>query len=151
MILDHLYPAVSVREQIQHFIDHCLLENNTNDDEAKSSGFVLIRRFPIFNEKIIDQHQELMNMGLTQILNNPSRKLISCIWTLCCMMESDRISLGSENPSNAAIENIFLLVISYSILREHFSSEPIDFEQKPVTMQSLNECDVMVNQTDAIS
>ncbi len=30
-------------------------------------------------------------------------------------------------------------------MREYFSCEPIDFEQKPIRIESLNEQDVIVN------
>jgi hypothetical protein len=39
----------------------------------------------------------------------------------------------------------FFLVISYSTIREHFSREPIDFEEKPIKIESLNERDIIVN------
>jgi hypothetical protein len=132
LILEQLFPTVSFQEKINQFIENSFFNNNTSDDEAAaSSGFVFIRRFPIFNTKIIDKHQELINMGLTNTLNqcNPNRKLICCIWTLCCMIESDRISLS---------------IISYNVMREYFSCEPIDFEQKPIRIESLNERDVIV-------
>ncbi|CAF4373890.1 unnamed protein product, partial [Adineta steineri] len=61
--------------------------------------------------------------------NNNVRKLICCIWTLCCMIESDRVSLA---------------VINNNTLREHFSLTPIDFEQKPINVESLNERDIIV-------
>ncbi|CAF4938812.1 unnamed protein product, partial [Rotaria sp. Silwood1] len=61
--------------------------------------------------------------------NNLVRKLICYIWTLCCMIESNRISLE---------------IISSSTIREHFSLSPIDFEQKPIKFESLNERDVIV-------
>ncbi|CAF4942723.1 unnamed protein product, partial [Rotaria sp. Silwood1] len=60
---------------------------------------------------------------------NNIRKLICCIWTLCCMIEADRVSLG---------------VLNRFITREHFSILPIDFEQKPITIESLNELDIIV-------
>ncbi|CAF3529728.1 unnamed protein product [Rotaria sp. Silwood1] len=98
-----------------------------------SSGFVFVPHFPIFNEEIIDKHNDLMNMGLVSTLNqfknNLVRKLICYIWTLCCMIESNRISLE---------------IISSSTIREHFSLSPIDFEQKPIKFESLNERDVIV-------
>ncbi len=40
---------------------------------------------------------------------------------------------------------LFILALNYCITREHFSLTPIDFEQKPVTIESLNERDVIVN------
>ncbi|CAF3425057.1 unnamed protein product, partial [Rotaria sp. Silwood2] len=61
--------------------------------------------------------------------NNLVRQLICYIWTLCCMIESNRISLE---------------IISYNTRREHFSLSPIDFEQKPINIESLNERDVIV-------
>jgi hypothetical protein len=64
-----LYPAVSLRDKINHFIDNSLFGNNVHDDDAASSGFVLIRRFPIFNEQIIEKYNDLMNMGLANTLN----------------------------------------------------------------------------------
>jgi len=39
------------------------------------------------------------------------------------------------------------LVISYSTIREHFSHEPINFEEKPIKIESLNERDIIVNKT----
>ncbi|CAF0995165.1 unnamed protein product [Adineta ricciae] len=133
LILEQLYPAVSLRDKINHFIDNHLFTSNANDDDATSSGFVFIRRFPEYNDKLIEKYTDLMNMGLTSALNqfnnDSTRKLICCIWTLSCMIESDRISLG---------------VINANTLREHFSLAPIDFERKPITVESLNERDVMV-------
>jgi len=40
---------------------------------------------------------------------------------------------------------LFFLVINYNTTREHFSLAPIDFEQKPIQIESLNERDVIVN------
>ncbi|CAF1301336.1 unnamed protein product [Rotaria sordida] len=137
-MIDHLFPSVSLRDKINGFIDNCLLnstnnENDFPDNETTTSGFVFIRRFPKFNEKTIEKHSDLMHMGLVNTLNqlnkNNTRKLICCIWTLCCMIESDRVSLG---------------VLNRCITREHFSIAPIDFEQKPITIESLNERDVIV-------
>ncbi|CAF2120518.1 unnamed protein product [Rotaria magnacalcarata] len=138
-MLDHLFAAVSLRNKINGFIDNCLLNNNNNsendfpDNETTSSGFVFIRRFAKFNEKSIEKHSDLMHMGLVNTLNqlnkNPAQKLICCIWTLCCMIEADRVSLG---------------VLNRCITREHFSVLPIDFEQKPLTIESLNERDIIV-------
>ncbi|CAF3419279.1 unnamed protein product [Rotaria sp. Silwood1] len=45
------------------------------------------------------------------------------------MIEADRVSLG---------------VLNRFITREHFSILPIDFEQKPITIESLNELDIIV-------
>ncbi|CAF0878408.1 unnamed protein product [Adineta steineri] len=133
IILEQLFPAVSLRDKINNFIDNHLFSNNVNDDDATSSGFVFIRRFPEFDEKIIEKYNDLMNMGLAstmnQLNNNNVRKLICCIWTLCCMIESDRVSLA---------------VINNNTLREHFSLTPIDFEQKPINVESLNERDIIV-------
>jgi hypothetical protein len=115
--MDHLFPSVSLRDKINEFIDNCLLNNNDiPDTEAISNGFVFVQRFPKFNEKTIDKYSDLMHMGLVNTLNqckkirqkiifyfliflvnqNNSRKLICCIWTLCCMIEADRISLGGK-------------------------------------------------------
>ena len=83
--------------------------------------------------------------------NNNIRKLICCIWTLCCMIESDRVSLGSKNKFisifNFSVVFFLFLVVSYSTIREHFSHEPIDFEEKPIQIESLNERDIIVNKT----
>ncbi|CAF3205339.1 unnamed protein product, partial [Rotaria sp. Silwood2] len=137
-MIDHLFRAVSLRDKINGFIDNCLLSNTNSgndfpDNETTSSGFVFIRRFPKFNGKTIEKHSDLMHMGLVNTLNqlnkNNTRKLICCIWTLCCMIEADRVSLG---------------VLNRCITREHFSSLPIDFEQKPITIESLNELDAIV-------
>lgn len=38
------------------------------------------------------------------------------------------------------------LVLNNHLIREHFSSAPIDFEEKPITMDSLNEQDLIVRQ-----
>ena len=38
-----------------------------------------------------------------------------------------------------------LLVLNNCIAREHFSTIPIDFEQKSILIQSLNERDLIVN------
>ncbi|CAF1259292.1 unnamed protein product [Rotaria sp. Silwood1] len=132
-IIDQLFSTVSITDKINNFIDINLFGNNLNDDEVTSSGFVFVPHFPIFNEEIIDKHNDLMNMGLVSTLNqfknNLVRKLICYIWTLCCMIESNRISLE---------------IISSSTIREHFSLSPIDFEQKPIKFESLNERDVIV-------
>jgi len=66
--MDYLFPAVSLRDKINGFIDNCLL-NDIPDDEATSSGFVFIRRFPKFNEKTIEKHSDLMHMGLNHMIN----------------------------------------------------------------------------------
>jgi hypothetical protein len=72
-MIDHLFPAVSLRDKINGFIDNCLLSNNDGNDipesEATSSGFVFIRRFPKFNEKNIEKHSDLMHIGLVNTLN----------------------------------------------------------------------------------
>ncbi|CAF4311823.1 unnamed protein product, partial [Adineta steineri] len=62
IILEQLFPAVSLRDKINSFIDNHLFSNNVNDDDATSSGFVFIRRFPEFDEKIIEKYNDLMNM-----------------------------------------------------------------------------------------
>ena len=36
------------------------------------------------------------------------------------------------------------LVLNHGLLREHLSSAPIDFEEKPILMESLNELDIIV-------
>ena len=36
------------------------------------------------------------------------------------------------------------LVLNHGLLREHLSSAPIDFEEKPILMKSLNELDIIV-------
>lgn len=84
------------------------------------------------------------------VVNNSStRKLTWCIWTLCCMIEVDRVSLGGILNefirNNYIIFFLCLLVLNRCINREHFSTLPIDFEQKPITIESLNEQDVIVN------
>jgi hypothetical protein len=69
-MIDHLFPAVSLRDKINGFIDNCLLSNNDiPDNEATSDGFVFIRRFPKFNEKSVHKHSDLMHMGLVNTLN----------------------------------------------------------------------------------
>lgn len=93
LFLEQIF-AENQREKINHFI-----EKYFDDDDAKSSGFVLIRQAPIFDEKLLDNYHELMNLGLTNTLiqsQNSIQKLMSCIWTLACMIQSDRISLGSK-------------------------------------------------------
>jgi hypothetical protein len=73
-MIDHLFPAVSLRDKINGFIDNCLLSNNDiPDNEATSDGFVFIRRFPKFNEKTIEKHSELMHLGLVNTLNQCKR------------------------------------------------------------------------------
>ncbi|CAF4338557.1 unnamed protein product [Rotaria sp. Silwood2] len=129
----YLFSTISLSDKINNFIDKNLFDNNLNDDDVTSSDFVFVRHFPIFNEDIIDKYNDLMYMGfvstLNQFKNNLVRKLICYIWTLCCMIESNRISLG---------------IISSSTIREHFSLSPIDFEQKPIKIESLNERDIIV-------
>ncbi len=72
-MIDHLFPAVSLRDKINGFIENYLLNNNDENDlpdnEATTSGFVFIRRFPKFNEKTIEQNSDLMHMGLVNTLN----------------------------------------------------------------------------------
>lgn len=72
-MIDHLFPAVSLRDQINGFLDRCLLnnpdENDQTDQEARCSGFVLIQRFPKFNEKTIEQNSYLIRAGLIHILD----------------------------------------------------------------------------------
>jgi len=70
-MIGHLFPAVSLRDKINGFIDNCLLNDNENDipdNEATSSGFVVIQRFPKFNEKTIEKNSDLMHMGLFQMM-----------------------------------------------------------------------------------
>jgi hypothetical protein len=73
-MLDHLFPAVSLRDKINSFIENHLLNNNNENDpldnEATTSGFVFIRRFPKYNEKTIEQNSNLMHMGLRDTLNH---------------------------------------------------------------------------------
>jgi hypothetical protein len=40
---------------------------------------------------------------------------------------------------------ILFLGLNHCITREYFSLSPIDFEQKPILIDSLNERDVIVN------
>lgn len=100
LFLEQIFPE-NQHEQINHFIDNHLFDRNANDDddEMKSSGFVLVRRAPIFHEKLLDEYHEVMNLGMTNVLiqsRSTIQKLISCIWILACMIESDRVSLGSK-------------------------------------------------------
>lgn len=100
LFLEQIFPE-NQHEQINNFIDNHLFDKNTNDDddEMKSSGFVLVRRAPIFHEKLLDEYHEVMNLGMTNVLiqsRSTIQKLISCIWILACMIESDRVSLGSK-------------------------------------------------------
>ena len=71
-MIDHLFPAVSLRDQINGFIEESLLNNSNETDltneEATSSGFVVIQRFPKFNEKTIEQNSGLMHTGLVNTL-----------------------------------------------------------------------------------
>ncbi len=53
---------------MNHFIENYLFGNNSNENDATSSGFVFIRRFPVFNEKMIEKYNEQMNMGLANTL-----------------------------------------------------------------------------------
>ena len=73
-MVDCLFPAVSLRDKINGFIDHCLLSHGQNerdlpDQDAISSGFVFIRRFPKLSEKTIDKYSDLMHMGLATVLS----------------------------------------------------------------------------------
>lgn len=87
-----------------------------------------------------------MNILTFLVNKNNTRKLICCIWTLCCMIEADRVSLGGKIKKFFSTLYLFIpLVLNHCITREHFSVEPIDFEQKPITIDSLNERDVIVN------
>ncbi|CAF1003091.1 unnamed protein product [Adineta steineri] len=137
-MIDQLFPTVSLRDKINGFIENCLLSDDTAEDDGldndtTKNDFVFIQRFPKFNEKTIEKHSDLMHLGLVntlnQLNNNNTRKLIHCVWILSCMIEADRVSLGS---------------LSHCITREHFSIEPIDFEQKPIVIESLNERDLIV-------
>ena len=60
---------MSLRDKINHFIDNHLFTSNANKDDANSSGFVFIPRFPEYNDKLIEKYTDLMNMGLTSALN----------------------------------------------------------------------------------
>ena len=73
-MVDCIFPAVSSRDKINGFIDHCLLSHGQNerdlpDQDAITSGFVFIRRFPKLSEKTIDKYSDLMHMGLATVLN----------------------------------------------------------------------------------
>ncbi|CAF3931051.1 unnamed protein product, partial [Rotaria sordida] len=134
IIINQLFSTILLSDKINNFIDKNLFDNNLNDDDdVTSNDFVFVRYFPIFNEDIIDKYNDLMYMGfistLNQFKNNLVRKLICHIWTLCCMIESNRISLE---------------IINSSTIREHFSLSPIDFEQKSIKIESLNERDIIV-------
>jgi hypothetical protein len=77
-MIDHLFPAVSLRDKINRFIENSLIDNNEGendfpDNETTASGFVFIRRFPKFNEKTIEKHSELMHLGLVNTLNQCKR------------------------------------------------------------------------------
>lgn len=130
-MLEHLFSSVSLRDRINEFIENSLLSNNDND--ATESDFVFIRRFPKYNLKTIENNSDLMHMAFVNILDslnkNPSRKLVFCLWTLSCMIESDRVSLG---------------VFDRCLTRDYYSSLPIDFEQQPITIESLTEQDIIV-------
>ncbi|UJR37177.1 hypothetical protein I4U23_029885 [Adineta vaga] len=133
-MIDHLFSTVSLRDKINEFIDNFLLKNDNDEDDLQdTNGFVFIRRFPKYNEKTIEKYNDLMHLGFVHTLNQLNKdhiqKLNFCIWILCCMMEADRILLG---------------VFINCIIREHVSVEPIDFEQKPITMNSLNERDIII-------
>jgi hypothetical protein len=72
-MMDHLFPAVSIRETINKFVEDCLLDHSRNDNDhsdndALTSGFVVIARFPKFNLETIEKHAELLNIGLVNIL-----------------------------------------------------------------------------------
>lgn len=81
---------------------------------------------------------------------NTIRKLICCVWTLGCMIEADRVSLGGKTNSDESILEYnlcicgFFLALNRCITHEHLSNLPIDFEQKPIVKESLNEQDMMV-------
>ncbi|CAF1349062.1 unnamed protein product, partial [Rotaria sordida] len=116
IIINQLFSTILLSDKINNFIDKNLFDNNLNDDDdVTSNDFVFVRYFPIFNEDIIDKYNDLMYMGfistLNQFKNNLVRKLICHIWTLCCMIESNRISFE---------------IINSSTIREHFSLSPID-------------------------
>ena len=69
-MIDHLFPAVSLREKINAFLENHLLKNDDlPDNETTTDDFVFIRRFPKFNEKTIEHHSDLMHMGLVNTLN----------------------------------------------------------------------------------
>jgi predicted CDP-diglyceride synthetase/phosphatidate cytidylyltransferase len=63
------------------------------------------------------------------------------------MIESNRVSLGGNNQikSNSRFNLNFFLVLSYNTIRDYFSLAPIDFADKPIKIESLNERDVIVN------
>lgn len=71
-MIDHLFPAVSLRDQINGFIEESLL-NNSNEigptnEEATSNDFVFIQRFPKFNEKTIEENSVSMHTGFANTL-----------------------------------------------------------------------------------
>ena len=74
-MIDHLFSSVSLRDKINHFIDNYLLNNN--DNEATTSGFVFISRFPKFNIKTIENNSDLMHLGLVNTLNQCKNSSIS--------------------------------------------------------------------------
>ena len=135
LVMDQLFAAVSLRDQLNGFIDQHLFSNQAGDDDAASQEFVFIRRFPVFTGPIIDKHDELIRTGLVTALGTSQsvRKLICCIWTLCCTIEADRHSSA-------------LSVLSSSVSLDHFSQAPIDFEHKPIDIESLNQYDVIVSE-----
>ncbi|CAF0905033.1 unnamed protein product [Adineta ricciae] len=133
-ITENLFTSVSLRDKINEFIDDVLLKSDNDEDDLQdANGFVIIRRFPKYNEKTIEKYNDLMHLAFVHTLNqlnkDPTEKLVYCVWILCCMIEVDRLSLG---------------VFSNCIIGEHFPVEPIDFEQKPITIESLNERDIIV-------
>ena len=64
------------------------------------------------------------------------------------MIEAGCVSLGGRRMRIQWMSQVasFHLVLNNHFIREHFSSTPIDFEQKPITMNSLNEKDLIVRQ-----
>jgi hypothetical protein len=93
IMIDHLFPAISLRDKINGFIENYLLNNNDENDlsdneAATTSDFVFIRRFPKFNEKTIEQNSDLMHIALVNTLNQCKIYCHTCFY-LCSLFSSE--------------------------------------------------------------
>lgn len=143
MFLEQIFPSKNLRDRLNDFIESTLLSS-----DAVASDFVVIPRFPRFRRQTIEKHVDLHHIMLTNtfqqrsvlVEQNSNQLFVFCLWTLCCSIEIDRHKLaGSTNFSSR-----FFSVLTKFFNREHFVSTPIDFEEKTLTIKSLQLVDLIV-------
>jgi len=143
LFLDQLFPSKSLRDRLNDFIEFTL-----SSCDAVASDFVVVPRFPRFRRQTIEKHVDLHHIMLTNtfqqrsfsVEQNSNQLFVFCLWTLCCSIEIDRHQFaGSTNFSSR-----FFSVLTKFLTREHFVSTPIDFEEKILTIQSLQLVDLFV-------